>query len=410
MLQTEASKYPNVALITAYMPERFGTHHSKMLILFRHDDTAQVIIHTANMIPKDWRNLTNGVWKSPILPLLEKDVAVDTSKPPMGSGAKFKIDLLNYIRAYNSRKPLLNTLLDKLGRFDFSEIRAALVASAPGLYHAGDKESLWGWMALKEVLQHVPVTPGKTSEIIVQVSSIATLGQENRWLANTLFNTLTANSCPQSVPHPIFRVVFPTADEIRRSLDGYASGGSIHMKIQTPPQAKQLEYMRPFLHHWAGDGAQHANGKFNIIQTAYQDVDSTDHPRVTREALRKRAAPHIKTYLRFSNQRKQELDWALLTSANISTQAWGAAMDRNNHVRVCSWEIGVLVWPGLFDEGVKMVPTFQTDSPTGQGSQDLVGLRMPYDLPLIEYAGDDKPWCASAEHTEPDWMGTTWQH
>lgn len=45
-----AESYPNVQLIPAYMPDPFGTHHTKMMILFRHDDFAQVVIHTANMI------------------------------------------------------------------------------------------------------------------------------------------------------------------------------------------------------------------------------------------------------------------------------------------------------------------------------------------------------------------------
>lgn len=40
-LQEACSRYPNVEPIVAYMPERFGTHHSKMMILLRHDDLAQ---------------------------------------------------------------------------------------------------------------------------------------------------------------------------------------------------------------------------------------------------------------------------------------------------------------------------------------------------------------------------------
>ena len=34
-------KYKNVKSITAHMPEAYGTHHSKMIINIRHDDTAQ---------------------------------------------------------------------------------------------------------------------------------------------------------------------------------------------------------------------------------------------------------------------------------------------------------------------------------------------------------------------------------
>ncbi len=40
----QARNYPNLKLISAYMPEAFGTHHSKMMILIRHDDTAQYVI------------------------------------------------------------------------------------------------------------------------------------------------------------------------------------------------------------------------------------------------------------------------------------------------------------------------------------------------------------------------------
>ena len=41
LLQEGCSRYANVEPITAYMPEPFGTHHSKMMVLLRHDDLAQ---------------------------------------------------------------------------------------------------------------------------------------------------------------------------------------------------------------------------------------------------------------------------------------------------------------------------------------------------------------------------------
>lgn len=45
-LQEACSRFPNVEPIVAYMPERFGTHHSKMMILLRHDDLAQYACST----------------------------------------------------------------------------------------------------------------------------------------------------------------------------------------------------------------------------------------------------------------------------------------------------------------------------------------------------------------------------
>ena len=38
------------------------------------------------------------------------------------------------------------------------------------------------------------------------------------------------------------------------------------------------------------------------------------------KARRHPAAPHIKTYVRFSDESMQTVDWAMMTSANLSTQ------------------------------------------------------------------------------------------
>lgn len=38
----------NVKLISSYLPDVYGTHHSKIIVLFRTDDTAQVIVHTGS--------------------------------------------------------------------------------------------------------------------------------------------------------------------------------------------------------------------------------------------------------------------------------------------------------------------------------------------------------------------------
>lgn len=237
------------------MPEMFGTHHSKMLILVRHDDTAQVIIHTANMIARDWTNMTQAVWKSPLLPLLKKEAASNhEQRHSVGSGPKFKVDLLNYLKAYNQRRPVCKPLVVKLGKYDFSAVKAAVIASVPGRHNIYDEteETKWGWAALKEALKNITVQGGQ-SEIVVQISSIATLGPTDTWLRKTLFDSLKVSQNKAGREKPNFKVVFPTPDEIRRSLDGYVSGASIHTKIQSSQQAKQLVYLKPMFCHWAND-------------------------------------------------------------------------------------------------------------------------------------------------------------
>ncbi|PYH45156.1 phospholipase D/nuclease [Aspergillus saccharolyticus JOP 1030-1] len=412
------TRYPNVEAIVAYMPEAFGTHHSKMMILLRHDDYAQVIIHTANMIPGDWANMTQALWRSPLLPLVSstrRDTNADDGQQLPGSGARFKRDLLAYLSEYGSKKT--GPLVKQLSQYDFRAVRAALVASVPSKQKLNEADSrvktLWGWVALKDVLKNVPaldhVKKNKQEQeggggkrrphIVVQISSVASLGQSDKWLKEVLFASLAPKV---EDPKPRYSIIFPTPDEIRRSLNGYGSGGSIHMKLQSAAQQRQLQYLRPFLCRWAGD-----------------DEEKPAKPR--REAGRRRAAPHIKTYIRFSSEDMTTIDWAMVTSANLSTQAWGAAVNANGEVRICSWEIGVVVWPELLTRGppstdtapaeTAMVPCCKTDTPLAvyADAAVTVGFRMPYDLPLSPFRADDIPWCATASHSEPDWLGQTWE-
>ncbi|KAK5660494.1 hypothetical protein OQA88_13042 [Cercophora sp. LCS_1] len=385
-LETQASQYPNVSLHAAYLPEMFGTHHSKMMILLRHDDTAQIIIHTANLITQDWTNMTQAVWSSPMLPLLTSSEKAPEEMPPAGTGGKFKIDFLNYLRAYEKqRRGTCGSIIQELTKYDFSAIRGSLIASVPGRFPV-DAPTKFGWAAMEEALKAVPVGP--EGEIVVQISSIATLGPTDNWL-KAFFRTLSGGQNRSSPPS--FKVVFPTADEIRKSLDGYISGFSIHTKIQSAQQKKQLLYLKPYFCHWANDSASSAELGNDTV----------------RDAGRNRAAPHIKTYMRYGDK---TIDWALVTSANLSKQAWGDARNGAGEVRISSYEIGVLVWPELFAQDAIMSPTFQVDSlpPASEPPNDTkptVALRMPYSLPLQPYGKDEIPWVATASHTEPDWKG-----
>jgi len=346
---------------------------------------------------------------------------------------------MSYMQHYGSR---LSALTGQLRKYDFDSIRAALVASVPGRQNLRstdpEQETFYGWPGLRNVLRSVPANSNRKPHIVMQVSSVASLGAGDTWLKGTFQEALSTAKhgagYTGSPSKPDFSLIFPIADSIRRSVDGYASGGSIHMKRTTPQAAKQLHYLHPMLCHWAddaGSGASNAGG--SILNPL--DLSEPVKPPI-REAGRKRAAPHIKTYIRFTDESMTEIDWAMMTSANLSTQAWGAKTNAAHEVRVCSYEIGVVVWPGLWGKDLKMVPVFGKDLPeaaevegiveesssartgpekteVGGGEIEIesggkIGLRMPYDLPLMAYKEDDMPWCASLPDDKVDWMGRTW--
>lgn len=126
----------------------------------------------------------------------------------------------------------------------------------------------------------------------------------------------------------------------------------------------------------------------------------------------------------------------MVTSANLSKQAWGDVLNKKDEIWIQSWEAGVVVWPALYKHGGEgfMVPVFGRDLPgdvdgrqdnreegeseggseSGSGSDSdwkgktVVGVRMPYDLPLAPYAAEERPWCASMRYEEVDRFGRSW--
>lgn len=124
------------------------------------------------MIAFDWANMTQAVWKSPILPKLAGETINSGSRTESrGTGPRFKFDLLNYLRAYDARRTICSPLIRELEHYDFSGIRAALVASVPCRQDVQTGlASAWGWPGLKTVLGIVPGQTHSTAkpEVVAQ--------------------------------------------------------------------------------------------------------------------------------------------------------------------------------------------------------------------------------------------------
>jgi tyrosyl-DNA phosphodiesterase-1 len=132
------------------------------------------------MIAGDWANMTQAVWRSPLLPLSSADSSRGGSNNtptliPWDYGARFKRDILAYLKEYGVKKT--GPLVDQLAMYDFSAIRAVLIASVPSKLKIGnsgssgsDERTIWGWPALRDALRHVPLRESDaTPHIIAQV-------------------------------------------------------------------------------------------------------------------------------------------------------------------------------------------------------------------------------------------------
>ncbi len=446
-------RWKNVEAFKAYLPDQFGTHHSKMFVLFTHDEQAEVVIHTANMLQKDWTNMTQAVWRSGPL---QRTTENDGEPGPIGDGTRFRYDLLAYLKEY---KRTTQALCKQLQEYDFRQVRGALVASVPSklnssLSNSTKEQHLWGYPQFWEVLSHISRIRSSShctddrsrSHLVAQVSSIATL--PNGWLQNLVAsnNHLLVHTKKAYIKQspPTLSVVYPTAPNVASSLDGYAAGASIHTKAQSATHLAQINNLGPHLSQW------------------------TRGPVEGFQAGREKAAPHIKTYIQYNQKPTIEalergdvdIDWALLTSANLSVQAWGSLPKKAGGktagnvaeeaiVHIQSFEIGVLVWPELFADEVlkdavktgsgknevnrgmkvksRMIPVFGKNTPDldtlrneairnqnfDEEPEDdhvvTIGLRMPYDLPLTPYAPGDMPWSPQGTYTTPDSKGGVWR-
>lgn len=326
LMRQQTSGLDNVHIHGRRLEFPFGTHHSKIMVLKFDDDSYEVVIHTANMIEFDWRNMTQGVWRSARL-------------VPGECTSEFQTDFVRYLKAY--RIPAITALAKDLLRYDFSKITDTLVASVPGNY-LGDE---WGMRQLAKYL-HDPV------DLVCQVSSIATL-------PTSFFDDLKKSTKAESVA-----VVYPTVENIADSLSGYESGGSIHFKRQSASQQAQYNRMRPWFRQWFSEKAD-----------------------------RQRAAPHIKTYVGLEPG-TIKVKWFLLTSANLSKQAWGVPNKRRGTFWIQSWECGVLrTWA-------------KPQDPAYIGNHEDWAL--PYDLPTKKYGPADQAWSAWEQYTKPDSLGRQW--
>ncbi|XP_054626524.1 tyrosyl-DNA phosphodiesterase 1 isoform X1 [Dunckerocampus dactyliophorus] len=365
-LVQQAQPFPHVRFCQAKLDIAFGTHHTKMMLLW-YEEGFRVVILTSNLIRADWYQKTQGMWMSPLFPRLPQGSSDTSGESP----TFFKRDLLEYLASY--RAPELEEWIQRIREHDLSHTRVYLVGSIPGRYVGPDMER-WGHLRLRKLLyEHARPVPGEDRWAVVgQFSSIGSMGADkSKWLAGEFQRTLTTLGKSSLRPDPPVHLLYPSVEDVRTSLEGYPAGGSLPYSIQTAQ--KQL-WLHSYFHRWQAD----ATGRTH-------------------------AMPHIKTYMRVSPD-FTELAWFLITSANLSKAAWGALEKNNTQVMVRSYELGVLYVPSAFD--MKMFTVQKNPFPFSSSSS---GFPVPFDLPPTCYSPKDQPWIWNIPYSQaPDTHGNVW--
>ncbi|KAH9104914.1 hypothetical protein AeMF1_019144 [Aphanomyces euteiches] len=350
---SEASRqFKNVTVIAPPLPIPYGTHHTKMMILF-FDTFVRVAIFTANFVAGDWESKTQGVWMQEF-PRRGSDASSDSSV--------FQSDLLDYM---SSLGPAVAKLCqDKFPLYDFSKAEVLLVSSVPGIYRSPAEMEKYGHLRMKRLFQRSRLSRSQDHPLICQYSSLGSL--DEKWLVEFFKSMTGATSAVESpIPAGKLHCIWPSVAAVQNSIQGWDAGRSLPCSIKN---------MKPFLHKY---------------------LRAWDPPE---ELHRRNAMPHIKSYTTL-DPNTRALDYVLLTSANLSKAAWGTLQKNNTQFMIRSYELGVLFLP------TEDVPNLRFAHESCVEPASLY-FPLPFRWPPTRYnSKTEEPWCWDIERTEKDIFG-----
>eukprot|EP01031_Cornospumella_fuschlensis_P033048 gene33048-39978_t len=395
-------RYPDWIISKADMGmERYGTHHSKIMLLF-YSTGVRVVITTANFIPEDFTFRTQASYVQDF-PLKE------ASGQPSCEFEHSLVDYLNQVAVSERAQQRLKTICQRLHTYEFKSAQVVLVASVPGR-HTTHKDK-WGLGKLcKELAKADPQGTRWTNyKLLMQCSSLGSMGPEGRLLLDYA-RRMTSPLLSKKSSTEDFELVWPTVECVRTSLQGYASGNSLPCNSKTlfrPDGKTLLPGFADHLYQWDGS----VSG-------------------------RQRATPHMKCYFRYAlKDCRVHLSWFLLTSCNMSQAAFGVFQTGDSQLYIKSYEMGVLYLPDLLKNahrtfsctpshpvlgrtqgkasssssrsGVSGRKTeFVVSNHTEEGHDALyVGFPIPFVVPPEPYGKEDAPWVWDRGFTAPDVLG-----
>jgi tyrosyl-DNA phosphodiesterase-1 len=214
---------------------QYGTYHSKAFFI-QYSTGFRVIIHTANLLYCDVNNKSQSMYTQDF-PLKDAQSTLSTSP--------FERDLLDYIIALQLPPLQATKVVNTIKIHDFSAARVHLIASIPSgaSEFSGPQMNKYGYKKLQSCLENDPCgfpRNFKGAPIVCQYSSIGSLSA--KWLASfiaSLSAGKTTEATDVSLGPPSggvadpsnIHLIWPTAEEVQNSIEGWFAGGSIPGKI-----------------------------------------------------------------------------------------------------------------------------------------------------------------------------------
>lgn len=339
----------------------YGVHHTKMFLIGFSDRTLRVVIHTANLRYNDIHLKAQGAF-----------VQDFPTKQESSHSSDFESSLVRYLESYCYRttNALGETLVSRIQRYDFSSASVILIPSIPG-YHQPDGRL--GHLALSKAVKTHASYVDRNCRIVCQFSSIGSLTEKYLCeLGQSMSATGSRNLTPDNLN---IRLVYPTVQEIRTSIQGYRGGGSVPGTLKNVSKA----FLGRLFCRWSS-------------RPVCSPLCKPDN------------VPHIKSYFQVCPD-GQSLSWFVLSSHNLSKAAWGDIVSRRyegNRLFIRHWELGVFFHA---KPGQRLVPWTEASDDT----RDLV-MPIPFSINPEPYHEEDIPWAIDMLLSQPDIFGRTSAH
>lgn len=371
--------------VVADISNRYGSHHTKMMINFFTDHSCEVVVMTCNLTQLDFAGLTQMCWRSG---------RVLHGKTSSVLGNRFQQDLTRYLKRY--KKPALTNLAKSLDEYDWLSVDIELIASTPGYYDLSemtDDSEIYGYGKLFQVLRRNDLLLDNSDEenhqknynVLAQVSSMAypfalqgsdTASVFTHLLCPLIFGKssfeliepgerpcLAHQSCHSYTP----RIVFPAVSDITKSTFGFVTAAAIHFRYtgQGPVRSQHSQNIKPYLCRWMS--SENVTG-------------------------REKVTPHVKIYACDNGDDWKSFRWVMVGSHNLSKQAWGGQKSQKflhsdpSRYELSSYELSVFL---PLREGSRLRPVYSRDT---LEVCDDIPVRFPFHLPPKRYSPSDRAW------------------
>ncbi|KAI8923936.1 tyrosyl-DNA phosphodiesterase I [Entophlyctis helioformis] len=327
---TQIALSKDVMFIFPSNPQRFGTMHIKLMVLW-FPTYLRVAVMSANLVDYDWETLENVVFCQDFKFIPKSQSSAAT----MGS---FGRDLVTIMRCMGYPEEVLSDM----SNYDYRPAIGELVGSVPGVHSASSLNS-WGHRALGVKVAKIAAERKmdlSRCEVAFQTSSMGALKTE--WLQRVLCscrgdpNGDATLSAVKGQGLQAISIMFPSKTTVYQSKYGYAGGGTLYFSES----------------YWkAADFPRH------VMRDACLQTHRHAHPRQgTRIIL---CHPVDKIYKISSSpvlavpppSDTDPIDgWMYVGSHNATSSAWGASFDTDTpfatatpKFSINNWELGVVL-------------------------------------------------------------------